>query len=65
MIRLILAAALVVTATASEASDPQKREQKRQACRQFALDRGFTFTRQKGAIKTRHFVIDCMRGKQK
>ena len=67
MIRLILAAALVVTATAAQAQgagggpDPVKLEK----CRQLARERGFLGGgNTKGAIKPRDFIRDCMHGKQ-
>jgi hypothetical protein len=64
MIRLIVAAALVVAVTASYAQqgggrDPQKLEK----CRQLATQRGFTSGPQKGANGKRGFVRDCMHGK--
>jgi hypothetical protein len=67
MIRLILAAVLVVAATAALAQQPTgSREKKLEACRQLARERGFLGGgRTKGAIKPRDFVRDCMHGKQK
>jgi hypothetical protein len=72
MIRLIFAAALALAATTAQAQQPtgSKRTpnpQKLEACKQLAKERGFTFGKgaNRGAIKPRDFIRDCMRGKQK
>lgn len=64
MIRLIVIAAIALAATAAQA---QPNPQKLQACKQLAIERGFTFgaVHTKGAIKPRDFVRNCMKGTQR
>lgn len=67
MIRLMLAAVLGVSTTVAYGQQGAPNPQKREACRQLALSRGFTFDRgtNKGAVKVKDFVRGCMQGTQR
>jgi hypothetical protein len=69
MIRLIFATVIALAPSAALAQQPPPggpNPRKLMACKQLALQRGYTFgVHNKGAIKPKDFVRGCMQGRQR